>query len=107
MLLLKWSKTMQYRNEYKLVSLPKSGASTICAYRALCIVMDLARPQVSIILDSNCSWLAGINRLKSKEGVSRNKPVHTPTTQFYTFHALRCSGASLAYEIDIPVKEVK
>ena len=29
-LLIKWSKTMQYRDEYKLITLPKLGASCIC-----------------------------------------------------------------------------
>ena len=28
-------------------------------------------------------------------------------SNFYTFHAFRRSGASLAYEIDIPVKNIK
>ena len=35
---------MQYRNEYKLVSLPKLGASIICPYRALHNIMDLYNP---------------------------------------------------------------
>ena len=43
-LLLKWSKTIQYRDEYKIISLPKLGASTICPYRALSNIMDLYKP---------------------------------------------------------------
>ena len=35
-----------------------------------------------------------------------NQHMQLPSN-FYTFHAFRRSGASLAYDMDIPVKEIK
>ena len=40
-MLLKWSKTIQFRDQYTLVVLPKLGVSSICPYQALKKVMSL------------------------------------------------------------------
>ena len=108
-LLLKWSKTMQYRNEYKLVSSPKLGASTICPYRALRNIMDLYKPgQESPLfqVQTSAGWQVLTDSRVRKVLATINQYMRLPSN-FYTFHAFRRSGASLAYEIDTPVKEIK
>ena len=108
-LLLKWSKTMQYRNEYKLVSLPKLGTSTICPYRALRNIMDLYKPghkSPLFQIQTSAGWQVLTDSRVRKVLAGINQYMRLPPN-FYTFHAFRRSGASLAYEIDTPVKEIK
>ena len=108
-LLLKWSKTIQYRDEYKIISLPKLGASTICPYRALRNIMDLYKSDGQSPLfqiRTMVGWQVLTDSRIRKVLASINVDFQLPSN-FYTFHAFRRSGASLAYEIDIPVKEIK
>ena len=100
---------MQYRNEYKLVSLPKLGTSTICPYRALCNIMDLYKPGHEAPLfqiRTTKGWQVLTDSRVRKILAKINQRMRLPQN-VYTFHAFRRSGASLAYEIDIPVKEIK
>ena len=108
-LLLKWSKTIQYRDEYKIISLPKLGASMICPYRALRDIMDLYQPDAQAPLfqiRTRAGWQVLTDSRIRKVLASINVDLKLPSN-FYTFHAFRRSGASLAYEIDIPVKDIK
>ena len=108
-LLLKWSKTIQYRDEYRLISLPKLGASTICPYRALRNIMDLYNPgsQAALFqIRTAAGWQVLTDSRIRKVLANINQHMQLPSN-FYTFHAFRRSGASLAYDIDVPVKEIK
>ena len=109
-LLLKWSKTMQYRNEYKLVSLPKLGTSTVCPYRALRNLMHLYAPdhQAPLFQIKNAAghWQVLTDSRIRKILSKINQKLHLPKN-YYTFHAFRRSGATLAYEIEVPIKEIK
>ena len=109
-LLLKWSKTMQYRNEYKLVSLPKLGKSTVCPYRALRNLMHLYAPdhQAPLFQIKNVAggWQVLTDSRIRKTLANVNQKLRLPKN-YYTFHAFRRSGATLAYEMDVPIKEIK
>ena len=109
-LLLKWSKTMQYRNDYKLVSLPKLGKSTVCPYRALRNLMHLYAPdhqaplfQIKTVAGG---WQVLTDSRIRKTLANVNQKLRLPKN-YYTFHAFRRSGATLAYEMDVPIKEIK
>ena len=73
-LLIKWSKTMQYRDEYKFVALPKLGASPICPYRALRNAIAFKYPGVKFSPVSNQGGiqLANINRYLHQEKPVKN-----------------------------------
>ena len=108
-LLLKWSKTMQFRNEYRLISLPRLGASTICPYKALKDIMALYSPGNNSPLfqiRTTHGWQVLTDSRVRKVLAKINQELRLPSN-FYTFHSFRRSGASLAYGIDIPVKEMK
>ena len=108
-LLLKWSKTMQYRNEYRMISLPRLGASTICPYQALKDIIALYSPGNNSPLfqiRATQGWQVLTDSRVRKVLAKINQKLRLPSN-FYTFHSFRRSGASLAYGIDIPVKEIK
>ena len=61
-LLMKWSKTMQYRNEYQLVLQPKLGAYTISHTGfTTCYGLVLAASQLSFIPGQDCLGLESVN----------------------------------------------
>ena len=109
LMLLKWSKTIQFRDQYKLVVLPKLGVSPVCPYQALKKVMSLCNPiQNSPLFQiSTASGGQVLTDARVRKNLAKiNQCLHFPPN-FYTFHAFRRSGASLAYELGIPVREIK
>ena len=108
-LLLKWSKTIQYRDEYRMVTIPKLGASPICPYKALKKIMALYNPgqnEPLFQIQTAAGWQVLTDTCIRKTLSKINLALDLPSN-YYTFHAFRCSGASLAYDLDIPVKEIK
>ena len=108
-LLLKWSKTIQYRDEYKMVTIPKLGVSPICPYRALRKIMALYNPgqnEPLFQVQTAAGWQVLTDTRIRKTLAKINLAMDLPSN-YYTFHAFRRSGASLAYDLDIPVKEIK
>ena len=107
-LLLKWSKTLQYRNQVKVISLPRLDSS-ICPYRALQDVLRTFSPSAMeplflchtphgrrVITDSTVrKTLATLNQAM---GCHR---------AYFTFHAFRRSGASLAYSNRAPIEDIQ
>ena len=108
-LLLKWSKTIQFRDECRLVTLPKLGASPICPYGALKTIMALYKPGANSPLFQirvATGWQVLTDTRVRKNLATINRLLNLPSN-YYTFHTFRRSGASLAYDLDIPVKEIK
>ena len=108
-LLLKWSKTIQFRDQYKMVILPKLGVSSICPYHALETIMALYKPAKNSPLfqiSTAAGWQVLTDTRIRKNLAKINQCLHLPSN-FYTFHAFRRSVASLAYELGIPVREIK
>ena len=108
-LLLKWSNTIQYRDQYKLVALQKLGVSSICPSKALKKVMTLYNPGKNSPLfqiRTASGWQVLTDSRVRKILAKNNQCMHLPSN-FYTFYGFRRSAASLAYELDIPVKEIK
>ena len=108
-LLLKWSKTFQNRDQYKLVALPKLAPSPLCPYQALKGIYALYAPGCNAPLfqiRSASGWQVLTDSRVRKTLSQINKLMGLPSN-FYTFHAFRRSGASLDYDADIPVKEIK
>ena len=100
---------MQYGDEYKLVTLPKLGASCICPYRALKNIIALYKPGNNSPLfqiRTAAGWQALTDTCIRKNLAKINEYLNLPAN-YYTFHAFRRSGASLAYELDIPVRDIK
>ena len=101
---LKWSKTIQFRDQYKMVILPKLGLSSICPYHALQKIMALYKPAKKI--STAAGWQVLTDTRIRKNLAKINQCLHLPSN-FYTFQAFRRSGASLACELGILVREIK
>ena len=107
--ILKWSKTIQDRNKIHLLSLPRVSGLNLCPYIACkqAIRMYLPGPNDPLFqIKCGASWqvltdtrirkfLAKINL---KLGLSKSH---------YTFHSFRRSGATLAYNSQVPVHQIK
>ena len=90
-LLLKWSKTLQDRDQVRSVVLPKLHNPLICPVRALQGIFQLYNPSPNEPLfqyPSPSGWIS----------LPKN---------FYTFHAFRRSGASLAYQSNASIQQIK
>ena len=100
---------MQYRNKCRLVTLPKLGASPICPYGALKKIMALYNPGKNdplFQIRTATGWKVLTDTRVRKNLAKINQLLNLPSN-YYTFHTFRRSGASLAYDLDISVKEIK
>ena len=108
-LLLKWSKTLQTRDQVKLISLPRLQIPAICPFRALKAIVKLYNPSGFEPL-FQCHTVNGWQPLtdsrvrKSLSKINARLGLHS---SYYTFHAFRRSGASLAYQLRVPVPHIK
>ena len=108
-LLLKWSKTFQSRDQYKLVALPRLFPSPLCPYKALKDLYSLYTPGANnplFQIRSASGWQV-LTYSRVRKTLSKINTLMGLPSNYYTFHAFRRSGASLAYDADIPIKEIK
>ena len=108
-LLLKWSKTIQTRDQVRLITLPRLKSLPICPWLALKTMIKSCKSVPSDPLFQ--AWTKQgwqpmtdsrirktLSKLNQKLGMTKN---------FYTFHAFRCSGATLAYKAHVPIQGIK
>ena len=105
LLVLKWSKTLQSLQQGTYLVLPKLKNALICPWHnfmELCRLFPVAK---------NCSCFASqffmvteSNLRKHLAKVLRNLGLDAKQ---YSFHTFRRSGATLAYNLDIPMDEIK
>ena len=107
-LILKWSKTLQPRDQVKVITLPKLG-SAIYPYGALKGIFHCYNPgsmdplfqievnhKFQVVTDSRVRKTLAI--LNQAMGFDRS---------YYTFHSFRRSGATLAYKNRVPVDDIQ
>ena len=107
-LLLKWSKTLQYRNQAKVISLPKLDSS-ICPYRALQDLINFFSPTAMEPLflchtGRGCQVITDSTVRKTLATLNQAMGFHRA---YFTFHAFRRSGASLAYSNRVPIEDIQ
>ena len=108
-MLLKWSKTIQTRDQVKVISLPRLGSSHLCPFRALKFLFHWYNPcnddplfqfqypsGWKVLIDSKIRKTLSL--INQKLGLSPH---------FFTFRAFRRSGASLAFNANVPIQEIK
>ena len=108
-ILVKWTKTLQTHDQIKLISLPNLGKSPLCLYHALKRVLAMYNPSKNeplfqykypsgwkVLIDSKIRKTLSLINLKLQF------PPH-----FFTFHAFRRSGASLAFSANVPLQDIK
>ena len=108
-LLLKWSKTLQDRDQVRSVVLPKLHNPLICPVRALQGIFQLYNPGPNEPLfqhPSPSGWVALTDSRVRKHLLAINLSMSLPKN-YYTFHAFRRSGASLAYHSNASIQQIK
>ena len=98
-LILKWSKTLQTRDQVRSISLTKLQIPSICPYKALRSIFQLYNPTQNAPLfqvPTVNGWVPLMDSRVCKRLSQLNIAMNLPKN-YYTFHAFRRSGASLAY----------
>ena len=107
-LLIKWTKTLQNRDKVHIISLPRLR-SRICPVKALKQLSKLYTFSSSTSLfqyKNNKVWLPMTDSKVRKclKYINVKLGLHP---SFYTFHSFRRSGATLAYNSHIPIRDIQ
>ena len=107
-MLIKWSKTLQLGNQARLLKLPKLD-NDICPYRALkrCVLSvpgDRNQPLFQIRL--NGVWTPLTDNRVRRHLKNLLSLLHKDEN-FITFHSLRRSGASFAFNHNVPLQDIQ
>ena len=107
-LLIKWTKTVQNRDKIHIISLPRLHSS-ICSVAALKRLTKLYAFSSSTSLfqyRNNKVWLPMTDSKVRKclKYINVKLGLHP---SFFTFHSLRRSGATLAYNSHIPICDIQ
>ena len=106
---IKWTKTIQARDKVHLLTLPRSKGSRLCPYTACRQALRLYAPGENDPLfqyKTGSTWVVltdtrirkFLSKINTKLGFPRN---------YFTFHAFRRSGATLAYKSQVSVQHIK
>ena len=106
---LKWSKTLQTRDKVQVLTLPKLASTLICPYRALKSIFKLYNPsghQPLFQVRSGKAWVV-LTDSKIRKSLTKINTKMGFEPHHFTFHTFRRSGATLAYNAHIPVRQIK
>ena len=106
---IKWTKTIQARDKVHLLTLPRAKGSRLCPYTACRQALRLYAPGHNDPLFQykiGSTWVVltdtrirkCLSKINTKLGFPRN---------YFTFHAFRRSGATLAYKSQVSVQHIK
>ena len=105
-LLLKWSKTMQYNNEIKLIHVPRILHSSICPVTALSNLLALMPSGANLPLFQYKEWVPltdtkvrrHLNLLLTRLGLAASG---------FTSHTFRRSGATFVFNNNVPLQNIQ
>ena len=108
-ILIKWTKTIQQRDTVQCITLPKLRDNSICPFIAIKSLFNLypMSPHASLFQVSTPSGLVPLtdSRVrKTLKNINRKlgyNPAH------FTFHDFRRSGATFAFNAQIPIQAIK
>ena len=108
-ILLKWSKTLQMNNSVRLLKIPQLGASPICPIKALTTLLSLTpsgpnRPLFQIKLGHQWVPLSD-TRLRKQFSIILARLQLAKSN--ITFHSLRRSGATWAFNAKVPLQNIQ
>ena len=108
-LIIKWSKTLQSDNQIRVLKIPHLGASPLCPVKALKSLLKLASgsnnsPLFQIHYQG--SWVPLTDTRLRKNLSQILKKLHLSHSNI-TFHSLRRSGASLAFNSHVPIQDIQ
>ena len=108
-IIIKWSKTIQTRDRIQCVTLPKLRNKIICPYRALKALFRSypMSPHTSLL---QISSKRGLNPLTDSRVRKVFKHINVSLGYrpgYFTFHDLRRSGATYAFNSHVPIQDIK
>ena len=92
-----------------IISLPNLVKSPLCPYNAFKRVLAMYHPSENEPLfqyQYHSGWKVLIDSKIRKTLSLINLKLQFPS-HFFTFHAFRCSGASLAFSTNVPLQDIK
>ena len=107
-IILKWSKTMQTRDKLHTIVLPKLFLSILCPVTVLkkALAVYTPAPQDPLFQVATqgfkCITESRLRKVLSSLNVKLGFEPH-----HFSFHTFRCSGASSAYNVHVPVQTIK
>ena len=108
-MIVKWSKTLQTKNKIKVIKVPSLGRSTICPVAAVKKVLSTTPgSNNSPLFQIKCysKWVPlSDTRLRKTFSKIMDKIQKSPSG--LTFHSLRCSGATLAFNMNVPMQYIQ
>ena len=108
-IMLKWSKTLQFQSSFKVIPLPCLGNSPLCPVKAFEIMTQYAPLPSQAPMFSIPQGCGSVPLTQSKV----RKMLHSillglgMDSAGLSFHAFRRSGASLAFQNEIPIQDIK
>ena len=109
LVLVKWSKTLQLKNKLKILKIPSISNSPLCPVSALQVLLAITpkgdnRPLFQI--KSNHQWFP-LTYTKLRRALSIIlKHLNLQNSKF-TFHSFRRSGATLAFNSNVPIQDIQ
>ena len=108
-MIIKWSKTLQSKDKIKVLKVPSLGRSPICPVAAVKKLLSTTPgSNNSPLFQIKCyfKWvpLSDI-RLRKTFGIIMDRTLKSPAG--VTFYSLRRSGATLAFNLDVPMQDIQ
>ena len=108
-ILIKWSKTMQNRDAVQVISLPKVSNWAICSFRALKALkkyypMTATHSAFQINISGGWQPLTDSRVRKALKSINMTLGLDPA---FFTYHSFRRSGATFAYNVHVPIQQIK
>ena len=94
LVLIKWSKTLQHKNKVRILKIPHLGTSPLCPIRALKNLLKFTPGSAN----SHTRLRKNLSIILKKLKLEKSS---------ITFHSLRRSGASLAFNSHVPLQDIQ
>ena len=109
LVLIKWSKTIQHKNKVRILKIPHLGTSPLCPIRALKNLLKFNpgssnSPLFQVQYHGTWGPLTDTRLRKNLSIILKKLKLENSSI---TFHSLRRSGASLAFNSHVPLQDIQ
>ena len=108
-LLVKWSKTLQNKDKVKVLKIPSLGKSSLCPVAALKkLLSSTSGSNNSPLFQVQCfeRWVP-LTHTRLRKFLAKLLKALNLTPWGYTFHSLRRSGATLPFNLNVPMQDIQ
>ena len=108
-LIIKWSKTLQTRDKIKVLKIPSLGSSTLCpvsALRKLLLATPGSKNDPLFQIKCYSKWVP-LSDTRLRKAFSTILARINLGAAGVTYHSLRRSGATLAFNLNVPMQDIQ